>query len=58
MCSVDIYYSHTVVSLGSNYSKHNICKGEDSIKRLCADLRKHTIETMNYEKKEMSPLTK
>ena len=32
-------------------------KGEDCMGRFCKDLRDHAMKTINYEEKEMIPLT-
>ena len=32
-------------------------KGEDCMERFCKDLREHAMKRINYEKKEMIPLT-
>ena len=37
--------------------KHDFYGGIDTIKKLCADLRKHATELINCEKKEIIPLT-
>ena len=50
-------------SLFKNFSfdaaknKLDYYRGKDCIKKFCKDLRKHTIRIVNYEKKEMIPLT-
>ena len=33
-------------------------RGEDCMKKFCKDLREHTTKIINYEKKDMIPLTK
>ena len=33
-------------------------RGEDCMKKFCKDLREHATKIINYEKKEMIPLTK
>ena len=33
-------------------------RGKDCIKKLCKKLREHTMKIINYEEKEMIPLTK
>ena len=33
-------------------------RGEDSMKKLCKDLREHATKIINYDKKDMIPLTK
>ena len=41
-------------------TKNNLdySRGEDCMKKFCLDLREHTTKIINYEKKEMTPLTK
>ena len=34
-----------------------IIKGKDSVKRFCKDLKEHAMKIINYENKEMIPLT-
>ena len=34
-----------------------IIKGKDSVKRFCKDLKEHAMKIINYENKEMTPLT-
>ena len=38
-------------------NKLDCYKGEDSTKPFCKDLREHAMKIMNYEKKELIPLT-
>ena len=40
-------------------TKNNLdcCKGEDCMESFCKDLREHAMKIINYEKKEMIPLT-
>ena len=38
-------------------NKVDCYKGEDCMERFCKDLREHTTEIIDYEKKEMIPLT-
>ena len=35
-----------------------IFRGEDYMKKFCKDLKEHVTRIINYEKKEMTPLTK
>ena len=44
----------------SGYSlfTHIVHRGEDCMKKFCLDLREHATKIINYEKKEMIPLTK
>ena len=32
-------------------------RGENCVKKVCSDLREHATKIINYEKKEMIPLT-
>ena len=34
------------------------CRGKNCMKNICVDLREHATKIINYEKKEMIPLTK
>ena len=36
----------------------NYYRGEDCMKKFCKDLREHAAKVINYEKKDMIPLTK
>ena len=38
-------------------NKHDICKSEDFIKKICESLRKHTMNIINFEKKKIILLT-
>ena len=38
-------------------NKLDCYRGKDYMKRFCIDLRKHATKIINYEKKEMIPLT-
>ena len=39
-------------------NKHTLYQGEDCMKKLCTCLREHAANVINFEKKEMLPLTK
>ena len=39
-------------------SKHTLYRGEDCMKQFCSSLRKYVTNVINFEKKEMLPLTK
>ena len=39
-------------------SKLNYYRGEDCMEKFCKDLREHATKIINYEKKDMIPLTK
>ena len=38
-------------------NKHNVYRGKDCIKRFCSDLKELATKIMNFEEKEMIPLT-
>ena len=44
-------------SLDPTKNKLDCYKGEDCMAMFCKDLREHATEIINYEKKEMIPLT-
>ena len=44
-------------SYDSTKNKNGHCRGEDCIKRLCEKFKELALETINYEEKEMIPLT-
>ena len=58
-----LYMSHLVVTLrlissfNSKENKHSFYRGKDCIKRFYIDLKGLRTKTMNYEEKEMIPLT-
>ena len=39
-------------------NKIDYYRGEDCMKKFCLDLREHVAKIINYEEKEMIPLTK
>ena len=39
-------------------NKHSLYCGEDSMKKFCIPLRKHTANIFDFEKKKMLPSTK
>ena len=39
-------------------NKIDYYRGKDCMKKFCLDLREHVTKVINYEKKEMTPLTK
>ena len=51
------YSLHLVSSFDSKQNKHNFCRGKDCIKRFCSDLKELGTKIINYEQKEMIPLT-
>ena len=48
----------THCSFDEERNKLSHYRGEDSMKRFCKDLREHATRIINYQKKEMIPLTK
>ena len=51
-------YSLDLVSLfDSKQNKHKFYRGKDCIKRFCSDLKELGTKIINYEEKEMIPLT-
>ena len=51
-------YSLILISLfDSKENKHNVYRGRDCIKRFCSDLKELATKIINYEEKEMIPLT-
>ena len=51
------YSLFTSCSFDPTKNKLDCYKGEDCMESFCKDLREHAIKIMNYEKKEMIPLT-
>ena len=43
---------------GEEENKLDYYRGKDCIEKLCKKLKKHAMKIINYEKKEMIPLTK
>ena len=52
------YSLFTHCSFDITKNKLDCYRGEDCMKKFCQDLREHTTKIINYEKKEMIPLTK
>ena len=51
-------YSLSLISLfDSKENKHNVYRGRDCIKRFCSDIKELATKIVNYEEKEMIPLT-
>ena len=51
-------YALTLVSsFDSKQNKHSFYRGKDCIKKFCSDLKDLAIKIINYEEKEMIPLT-
>ena len=48
----------THCSFDKTKNKLDYYRGEDCIKKFCKDLREHATKIINYEKKDMTPLTK
>ena len=48
----------THCSFDKSKCKLNYYRGEDSMTKFCKDLREHATKIINYEKKDMIPLTK
>ena len=47
----------TCCSFDKSKNKRKYYRGEDCMEMLCKDLREQTVKIINYEKKEMIPLT-
>ena len=52
------YSLFTHCSFNKAENKIDYYRGEDCMKKFCLDLREHATKIINYEKKEMIPLTK
>ena len=51
------YSLDLVSSFDSKENKHSFYRGKDCIKKFCKELKKICIKIVNYEQKEMTPLT-
>ena len=51
------YSLDLVSSFDSKGNKHSFYRGKDCIKKFCKELKKICIKIVNYEQKEMTPLT-
>ena len=51
------YSLDLVSSFDSKQNKHNFYRGKDCIKRFCSDLKELATKIIDYEEKEMIPLT-
>ena len=51
------YSLSLISSFGSKENKHNVYRGRDCIKRFCSDRKELGTEIINFEEKEMIPLT-
>ena len=52
------YSLFTHCSFDTTKNKLDYCRGKNCMKKFCLDLREHVTKIINYEKKEMIPLTK
>ena len=52
-----VYSIFTSCSFDESKNKLNYYKGDDCMKKFCEDLREHATEIINYEKKNIIPLT-
>ena len=52
------YSIFTHCSFDKSKNELNYYRGEDCMKKFCKDLREHATKIINYEKKDMIPLTK
>ena len=48
----------TRCSFNEKNNKLNCYRGKDCIEKLCKKLKEHAMKIINYDKKEMIPLTK
>ena len=51
------YSLDSVCSFDSKQDKHSFYRGKDCIKKCCSDLKELGTKIVNYEQKEMIPLT-
>ena len=52
------YSLFTHCSFGTTKNKLDYYRGKNCMENFCLDLREHVTKLINYEKKEMIPLTK
>ena len=52
------YSLFTHCSFDKTKNKLDYYRGKDCMKKFCKDLREHAIKIINYQKKDMIPLTK
>ena len=52
------YSLFTHCSFDATKNKFDCYRGKNCMKNFCLDLREHTTKIINYEKKEMTPLTR
>ena len=48
----------TISPFKSIENKHDVCRGNDCMKKFCESLREHTMKIINFKKKKMKLLTK
>ena len=51
------YSLHLVCLFDSKKDKHSFYRGKDCVKRFCSELKELGKKVINYEQKEMTPLT-
>ena len=51
------YSLFTHCSVDTTKNKHDYYRSKDCMKKFCEDLKEHATKIINYEKKEMIPLT-
>ena len=51
------YSLSLISSFDSKENKHSVYRGRDCFKRFCSDLKELATKIINYEEKEMIPLT-
>ena len=44
-------------SFNSQENEHSVYRGKDCIEKFCKDLKEHATKIINYEEKDMIPLT-
>ena len=52
------YSLFTYCSFDKTKNKLDYYRGDNCMKKFCKDIRKHATKIINYEKKDMIPLTK
>ena len=53
-----VYSIFTSCSFDESKNKLNYYRGKDCMKKFCKDLKEHATRIINYEKKNIIPLTK
>ena len=51
------YALSLISSFDSKENKHNFYRGKDCMKRFCSDLKEFGTKIINYEEKDIIPLT-